>query len=83
MRFSLLNNSDAPPSRAPKKGCWPQRAHVVSLNHLPKSRCAPVATMPADKHLYHWQIEATDWQIDALVVQLYGLTEEIAVVEGG
>jgi hypothetical protein len=34
------------------------------------------------KQLYQRQIEATDRQIDALVYELYGLTEEeIAVVE--
>ena len=36
----------------------------------------------ADKERYERQIEATDEQIDALVYQLYGLTdEEVAVVE--
>ena len=40
------------------------------------------ATIPADKDLYQRQIEATDRQIDALVYELYGLTdEEIGVVE--
>ncbi|MBC8492647.1 MAG: Eco57I restriction-modification methylase domain-containing protein, partial [Chloroflexi bacterium] len=34
------------------------------------------ATIPADKELYQRQIEATDRQIDALVYELYGLTEE-------
>ena len=34
------------------------------------------ATIPADKDLYQRQIEATDEQIDALVYELYGLTEE-------
>jgi hypothetical protein len=39
--------------------------------------------IPADKELYQRQIEATDRQIDALVYELYGLTEEeIGVVEG-
>jgi len=42
-----------------------------------------VATIPADKKLYQRQIEATDEEIDALVYELYGLTEkEIAIVEG-
>ena len=42
------------------------------------------ATIPADKTLYQRQIEAADRQIDALVYELYGLTEEeIAVVEEG
>jgi type II restriction/modification system DNA methylase subunit YeeA len=41
-----------------------------------------VATIPADKALYQRQIEATDRQIDALVYELYGLTDdEIAIVE--
>ena len=41
------------------------------------------ATIPADKKLYQRQIEATDEEIDALVYELYGLTEEeIAVVDG-
>ncbi len=40
------------------------------------------ASIPADKDLYQRQIEATDRQIDALVYELYGLTdEEIAIVE--
>jgi hypothetical protein len=40
------------------------------------------ATIPADKELYRRQIEATDRQIDALVYELYGLTEaEIKIVE--
>ena len=39
--------------------------------------------IPADKELYQRQIEATDRQIDALVYELYGLTEEeIEIVEG-
>jgi len=41
------------------------------------------ATIPADKKLYQRQIEATDAESDALVYELYGLTEEaIAIVEG-
>ena len=40
------------------------------------------ATIPDDRALYRRQIEATDRQIDALVYELYDLTEdEIAVVE--
>jgi hypothetical protein len=40
------------------------------------------ATIPADKELYQRQIEATDRQIDALVYELYGLSEEeIGIVE--
>ena len=41
------------------------------------------ATIPADKELYQRQIDATDEEIDALVYELYGLTEEeIEIVEG-
>jgi hypothetical protein len=40
------------------------------------------ATVPPDKQLYQCQIEATDRQIDALVYELCGLTEEeIGIVE--
>jgi len=40
------------------------------------------ATVPPDKTLYQRQIEATDRQIDALVYELYGLTEEeVGVIE--
>ena len=40
------------------------------------------ASIPADKKLYERQIEATDRQIDALVYELYDLTEEeIRIVE--
>ena len=41
------------------------------------------AAILADKQLYQRQVEATDRQIDALVYELYGLTEEeIGIVEG-
>lgn len=41
------------------------------------------AAIPADRKLYQRQIQATDREIDALVYELYGLTEEqIAIVEG-
>ena len=40
------------------------------------------ATIPADKELYQRQIEAADRQIDTLVYEPYGLTEEeIKIVE--
>ena len=40
------------------------------------------SAIPADNELYQRQIEATDRQIDALVYELYGLTdEEIAIVK--
>jgi len=57
-------------------------ALVERMLALHKKRAT--ATIPADKKLYQRQIEATDRQIDALVYELYGLTEEeIAIVEGG
>ena len=41
------------------------------------------ATLPQQKKMLKRQIEATDRQIDQLVYQLYGLTdEEIRIVEG-
>jgi len=47
-----------------------------------ESHYAPAATIPADKELYQRQIEVTDRQIDALVYELYRLTEErIGAVE--
>ena len=42
------------------------------------------ARMARDKELYKRQIEIVDAQIDRLVYDLYGLTEEeVKVVEGG
>ena len=47
-------------------------------NHRFSARTAP------DKTAIERQIAATDKQIDALVYELYGLTEdEIRIVEGG
>jgi hypothetical protein len=41
------------------------------------------AASQADRELYQRQIDATDREIDKLVYELYGLTEEeIKVVEG-
>ncbi len=49
---------------------------------LALNRSLAAAAIPAEKELYRRQIEATDWQIDALVYELYGLTEgEVRVVE--
>ena len=43
----------------------------------------PAVTSPTDKKSYQRQIEATDGQIDGLLYELYGLTEEeIEMVEG-
>ena len=42
------------------------------------------AKMPDEKRRLERQIEATDGEIDRLVYELYGLTEEeIRIVEGG
>ena len=42
------------------------------------------ATIPPDKKLYERQIDAADQEIETLVGELYGLTEEeIAIVEQG
>jgi hypothetical protein len=55
-------------------------ALVESMLDLHKRLAA--ATLPDDKALYQRQIETTDRQIDALVYELYGLSdEEIAIVE--
>ena len=49
----------------------------------------PLASLPAaatdhEKNLIERQVKAADQQIDALVYDLYGLTEdEIRIVEGG
>ena len=49
--------------------------------NLNKKRRA--TSVPADKNLYRRQVEATDEEIDALVYELYGLSEqEIDIVEG-
>jgi len=43
-----------------------------------------VRPTPQEKEMIRREIEATDHAIDALVVQLYGLTEaEIRIVEAG
>jgi hypothetical protein len=56
-------------------------ALVQAMLDLHKKLAA--ATVPADRALYERQIEATDRQIDALVYELYGLSdEEIRIVEG-
>ncbi|MBM4431207.1 MAG: hypothetical protein FJ026_12800 [Chloroflexi bacterium] len=56
-------------------------ALVERMLELHKVQAA--ARTPGDRELYARQIAATDREIDALVYELYGLTEEeIAVVEG-
>ncbi len=59
--------------------------HMVALVEcmLELHQRQAAAQTPADRELYARQIAATDREIDALVYELYGLTEEeIAVVEG-
>ena len=59
------------------------KSQTATNLRLAKWRYAPAATIPADKELYQRQIEATDRQVEGLVYELYGLTEEeIGVVEG-
>jgi len=42
------------------------------------------ARTPHEQTALERKIEATDWQIDALVYELYGLAEEeIEIVDGG
>ena len=56
-------------------------ALVEQMLDLHQRRAA--AAIPADRTLIQRQIETTDVAIDALVYELYGLTEEeIAIVEG-
>jgi len=63
----------------PHAGLW-MVALLGRMLDLHKKLAA--ATIPADKKLYRRRIEATDDEIDALVYELYGLTEEeIALVE--
>jgi type II restriction/modification system DNA methylase subunit YeeA len=51
------------------------------LGLMPKLRAA---TLDAEKAVLQNAVTATDQQIDALVYELYGLTEdEIKLVEGG
>jgi len=47
------------------------------------SQVAGAGSILADRKLYQRQIEATDQEIEALVYELYGLTEEeIGIMEG-
>jgi len=60
-------------------------ANVVALveRMLDLDERVRAAAIPAEKKLYQRQIEATDAEIDTLVYELYGFTEEeIAIVEG-
>jgi len=45
-------------------------------------KCLASARASADREMYQRQIEATDREIDQLVYELYGLTEdEIEIIE--
>jgi hypothetical protein len=58
-------------------------AQVRPTHMLDLHKKLAAATIPADKNLYQRQIEATDQEIDALVYELYGMSEEeIGVVVG-
>ena len=62
---------------------WHDRMVALVERMLELHRKLAAAAVPADRDLYRRQIESTDRQIDALVYELYGLTEEeIRVVEG-
>jgi hypothetical protein len=59
------------------------KSETATKLRLAKWRYAPAAAILADEELSERQIEATDQQIDELVYDLYGLTEEeVGVVEG-
>ena len=63
-----------------------RHALMVALveSMLSLHRQAAAARLPQDKEMLQRQIEATDAQIDRLVYELYGLSEEeIKLVEGG
>lgn len=56
--------------------------HMLNAFEKTLLACKPVAATPAEKTHLQRQIEATDGQIDRLVYELYGLTEEeIGIVE--
>jgi len=63
-----------------------QHDKLVSLvdNMLELHKKHHEARMERDKELYERQIKIVDAQIDGLVYDLYGLTEEeIRIIEGG
>ena len=56
----------------------------LDVNDTFISAQATAARLPQEKEMIQRQIQATDEQIDRLVYELYGLTEEeIKIVEGG
>ncbi|MCG2766998.1 MAG: hypothetical protein L6435_01250 [Anaerolineae bacterium] len=67
--------------RQPPRACH-YKMLALETRMLALHRKLAAVSIPADKKLYQRQIEATDCQIDALVYELYWLTEqEIATVE--
>ena len=67
-----------------RRHCIPRHDKMVALveRMLELHHKLAAAAIPADKKLYQRQIEATDRQIDALVYEMYDLTEdEIQIVE--
>lgn len=75
----MIGLGDLQPIR--QQGCHERMVALVE-RMLELHKKLAVATIPADKELYQRQIEAADCQIDALVYELYDLTEdEIKIVE--
>jgi hypothetical protein len=63
-----------------------RHARMVGLveSMLSLHKQAGTARLPQEKEMIQRRIEATDRQIDRLVYELYGLTEEeVKIVEGG
>ena len=56
-------------------------ALVEQMLALHQRRAA--ARTPHEQGVIDAQMAATDWQIDRLVYALYGLSEEVRIVEGG
>ena len=60
-------------------GCEPMVERILTLH-----KQLAAAKTPTEKTFFQRQIETTDREIDRLVYELYGLTEEeIRIVEGG
>ena len=81
-----LNSTTSPDSRAGRLPISEVRPSVLQYKRWSRTcwNCISVcaANTPADCELYQRQIDATDQQIDALVYELHGLTEqEIKIVE--
>jgi hypothetical protein len=77
LKSTCPNSAPANPANEPEGA---EQNFTGAASPPEKDRSA--ATMPADKNLYQRQIEATDAEIDALVYELYGLTqEEMVIVE--